>query len=156
MKKGFTLVELLAVVVILAVLMLVATTAVGPAITNSKKSAFFSSCSSMVDAANIYASSAGITTTCFITSDSLVSKGYFSVKDVSFKGAVLITVSGNSYTYSLVATNGDYSVGTNSSGAYTNAKALTAIRDASGNFTLGNKYTWTAPTKVNTVTTACA
>ena len=112
-KKGFTLVELLAVVVILAVLMLVAVTAVGPAIANSKKSGFFSSVSSMIDAATIYAASEGVTTTTCIKASTLSTKGYLSLKDAQFKGAVLITASGGAVTgYTALATNGDYSIGT--------------------------------------------
>ena len=50
-KKGFTLVELLAVIVILAVVMLIAVTAVGPLMTKARKSALGTEGVGMVNAA---------------------------------------------------------------------------------------------------------
>jgi len=52
MKKGFTLLELLAVIVILAVISLITIGIVGGIIDSSKKSAFKASAYGMVEAAN--------------------------------------------------------------------------------------------------------
>jgi type IV pilus assembly protein PilA len=155
-KKGFTLVELLAVIVILSVVMLVAVTAVGPAITNSKKSAFFSSCASLVDAATIYATSTGLTATKCVTSDWLVSQGYLTVKDAKFKGAVKIAVSGNSYTYAVVATNEDFGAGALTSAGAATTKTLTALRTAENTYSLAAKFNWVSITKVDGTTMSCS
>ena len=53
-KKGFTLVELLAVIVILALLMVVATRSIGAVLTNSKKSAMDTEFKKLVTSANTY------------------------------------------------------------------------------------------------------
>ena len=50
-KKGFTLVELLAVIVILAVVMLIGITAIGPLMTNSRKAALRSDGLDLINAA---------------------------------------------------------------------------------------------------------
>ena len=109
-KKGFTLVELLAVIVILAVIMLVAVTAVGPAITNSKKSAFFSSVAAVEDAATLYATSEGITSTRCVTLGTLTSKGHLNNRDKNLTGVVEIKVSSNKYTYTYWVNNNDFSI----------------------------------------------
>ena len=58
-KNGFTLVELLAVIVILAVLMTVAGTAIGNTITNSNKNAFRSSAGQIVESVRMELQSEG-------------------------------------------------------------------------------------------------
>ncbi len=135
-KKGFTLVELLAVIVILAVIMLVAVTAVGPAITNSKKGAFFSSVAAMEDAAVLYATTEGLTISTCVKDSTLVSKGYLNKKDSNFTGYVQITVSGNQYSYAITATNKEYSV---------SGKAVSGISKDGTGFDSPVKTSVTAP-----------
>ena len=115
-KKGFTLVELLAVIVILAVIMLVAVTAVGPAITNSKRGAFFSTLSSVEDAAALYATTQGLTSSKCVTITELINAGHLNNKDKNLQGKVQITVTTDattkltSYKYLLTVKNADFGV----------------------------------------------
>jgi len=53
-KKGFTLVELLAVIVVLAVVMLIATTAVVPMMNRARKNAFITEIQSLIKGAEAY------------------------------------------------------------------------------------------------------
>ena len=143
-KKGFTLVELLAVIVILAVVMLVAVTAVGPAITNSKKGTFFSSASAMVDAAALWSATNAPTSTVCKKASTLASTGFLQKKDSKFFGAVLITVgTNNTYTYTIFAANNDYSAG-----SATAPVDISTIRTSDNVYTLGTTKLTEDPTKL--------
>ena len=111
-KKGFTLVELLAVIVILAVVMLVAVTAVGPAIENSKRSALFSSLSAVQDAAGLYIVSGGNTNNNCVKINTLQTSGYLTKKDKNLDGFVKITKNATTgaFTYSYTAKDSNYGV----------------------------------------------
>lgn len=74
-KKGFTLVELLAVIVILGVLLLIAVPSVTNIINNSKKKAFVSAAKLMIEnvesAASIERTTEGALTACYINIDDI-------------------------------------------------------------------------------------
>lgn len=120
-KKGFTLVELLAVIVILAVVMLIAVTAVGPLMAKSRKSALGTEGIGLVDAAKtafqaeqLKGTSSVIQATSSVCFDLewLKSKGYFSKGTAEkYNGSVLITyanTNGGTYTYKFWISNGTY------------------------------------------------
>lgn len=117
-KKGFTLVELLAVIVILAVVMLIATTAVGPLMTKSRKSALGTEGIGLVDAAKMAYqaeqadSNSGIKATssaCF-SLDWLYEHNYFEKSDADgYYGSVLVSrQSDGKYEYTFWIGNGTY------------------------------------------------
>ena len=114
-KKGFTLVELLAVIVILAIIAIVGTTAIGPVIQNSRKDSIIDEAQTIADAVTLTASmiDAEQTTTCTIfntsykTSDTtsvyvvsldkLAGCGYYKKKNNNLQGYVVV----NSDNYSI-------------------------------------------------------
>ena len=114
-QKGFTLVELLAVIVILAVVMLIGVTAIGPLIDSTRESALRTEGTGLVDSAKIayqalqLQSEAGISgenvKVCF-SMDDLVDAGYFERKDSKIKGSVLVSSDGSKYTYTFWVGNG--------------------------------------------------
>lgn len=120
-KKGFTLVELLAVIVVLAVVMVIATTAIGPILTKTRKGALGSEGLALIDAAKMayqaeqMASSDRIKSTesaCF-SLKWLKANGYYeSKKDIDgiYNGSVLITYvsASKSYTYTFWISNEEY------------------------------------------------
>ena len=108
---GFPLVELLAVIVVLAIVMLIAVTSIGPIMEKARKSAFIDEGISMIDSAKLAYTTAQIdsgsqiksnSTVCF-SSAWLKSKGYFSKGegsgDDTYKGSVLIKYEDGSYSY---------------------------------------------------------
>ena len=96
-KKGFTLVELLAVIVILAVVMLIGITAMGPIMANSRKSALKSDGIDLMNAAKTaYQAEAMTNNPAFQPNQSicfditwLVAKGYAENKQ-SYNASVLV------------------------------------------------------------------
>jgi prepilin-type N-terminal cleavage/methylation domain-containing protein len=96
-KRGFTLVELLAVIVVLAILMLIATNNVLPMIEKAKKGAFVTTANQFVDSAmnmqmynNLSTTSAASNSLC-TTPDSLISGGYVDkVSSGTYTGTVYI------------------------------------------------------------------
>lgn len=129
-KKGFTLVELLAVIVILAVVMLIAVTAVGPLMAKSRKSSLATEGVSAVNAAKaayqaeqLNASSA-IKPTSSVCFDLqwLCKHNYFekgcdgaSAGD-NYSGSVLATYSDGKVTYNFWISNGTYVFGNATAG----------------------------------------
>ena len=124
-KKGFTLVELLAVIVILAVVMLIGITAVGPLMTRARKSALGTEGIGIVDAAKTayqaeqLSGGSKINPTSSVCFDLqwLCSNKYFekgcsgSESGDKYSGSVLVTYSGGSggkYTYNFWISNGVY------------------------------------------------
>ena len=112
-KKGFTLVELLAVIVILAVVILIAVTAVIPRMNKAKRNAF-------VDEANAYAK-AGVeayvastmenaTSTCFTVK--WLNENYIDKKDTGYDGWVQVSVDSSTdvATATVYITNGKYAL----------------------------------------------
>ena len=118
-KKGFTLVELLAVIVILAVVMLIAVTAVGPAIERANKGGLASTARSILTAAEqaytldqlSAASSRKFkvgTKTCVLI-DALDDAQYFDSKGKTYYGSVLVDVDSNNHvTYRIWIANENY------------------------------------------------
>ena len=125
-KKGFTLVELLAVIVILAVVMLIAVTAVGPLMAKARKNALGTEGIGMVNAAKTAYQAEQLSgkiksteTVCF-TLNWLCNMNYFEkgcsangVMQDSYTGSVLVshdsTTGKNTYTYWI--SNGTYVFG---------------------------------------------
>ena len=120
-KKGFTLVELLAVIVILAVIILVAMNAVIPQMSKARKGAFLTEIETFVKGAEAYyqaesvkgntmseCSSTGGITTCCIDIDDL--KGnYIKKSDEKYKGSIKIQINAdNTAEYSAYMSNGTY------------------------------------------------
>lgn len=115
-KKGFTLVELLAVIVILAVVMLIGITAIGPLMANSRKSALRNDGLDLITAAKTaYQAEALKSDPQFNSTESvcmpftwLKAQGYTEEKD-KYDGSVLVTYDGNGqYSYKYWLTNGVY------------------------------------------------
>lgn len=115
-KKGFTLVELLAVIVILAVVMLIGITAIGPLMTNSRKAALRSDGLDLIKAAKTaYQAEALKTDPEFNSTQSvcmslewLKKEGYTENKQ-DYKGSVLVTYDGaGQYSYKYWLSNGVY------------------------------------------------
>lgn len=115
-KKGFTLVELLAVIVILAVVMLIGITAIGPLMANSRKSALKSDGLDLMNAAKTAYQAEALKTSPAFTATSTVcmpldwlkNQGYTEAKS-GYKGSVLVTYSDGQYSYKYWITNGVYS-----------------------------------------------
>jgi len=116
-KKGFTLVELLAVIVILAVVMLIATTAVGPMMTKSRISSLGTEGIQLVDAAKTAYQAEQLkgdskikatSTVCF-DMEWLKNEGYFTKGSADgYSGSVLVTYNAGNYTYTYWLSNGTY------------------------------------------------
>lgn len=124
-KKGFTLVELLAVIVILAVVMLIATTAVGPLMTKSRKSALGTEGVSLVDAAKTAYQAVQMqgTSTLKPTEDAcfsleyLYQQNYFTKSsDDGYTGSVLVDYENGKYSYTFWISNGTYVFGSSTAG----------------------------------------
>lgn len=146
-QKGFTLVELLAVIVILAVVMLIGVTAIGPIVTRSQQSALRTEGIQIVEAAKLayqFEQSTGdIKSTASVCYDLqwLVNNNYYEKgKDAGYYGSVLIQYNtGGSYTYKVWVTNGTYGYagleGLNYEG---DATEITSDLPTTGNITYGN------------------
>ena len=114
-KKGFTLVELLAVIVILAVVMLIGVTAVGPLMTKARKSTLGDEGLGLITAATTAYQAeqlgGGIkpnNTVCFSMAW-LKTHLYYTKDDSSYTGSVLVTSEGNGkYKYQFWIGNGVY------------------------------------------------
>lgn len=125
-KKGFTLVELLAVIVILAVVMLIAVTAVGPLMTKSRKSALGTEGVGLVDAAKTAFQAEQLNNNSKIKATSTVcfdlqwlnKNNYFEKnKDTdNYTGSVLVQYNAGNYTYRFWIGNGTYALGKTTGG----------------------------------------
>ena len=121
-KKGFTLVELLAVIVILAVVMLIAVTAVGPLMIRARKSALGTEGIGLVDQAKAAYQAEQLNSNSAIKSNStvcfdlewLAKHGYFEKSSTDgYYGSALVEYdsANNKYTYKFWITNGSYAFG---------------------------------------------
>lgn len=94
-KKGFTLVELLAVIVILAIVMLVGVTAVGPVMEKTRKNAIIDEGLTIMDAALLAYESDEAFSETTITLGKAVSidklGSYYTKKDAGFEGTVIVS-----------------------------------------------------------------
>lgn len=116
-RKGFTLVELLAVIVILAVVMLIAVTAVGPLMTKSRKSALGTEGVGLVDAAKTAYQAEQLNNNSAIKPTSsacfdlewLKAKNYFEKgSSDGYTGSVEVKYTSGTYTYTFWISNGTY------------------------------------------------
>ena len=125
-KKGFTLIELLAVIVVLAIVTVIATQSILPFMANAGRDAFASEANVAIDGAekamNLIQMGQIADTAytvqadgkyCF-TIDSLKTLGLFQKDDTSYKGTIVVTRNGNSYTYATEMYNDKYYVDTDS------------------------------------------
>ncbi len=120
-KKGFTLVELLAVIVILAVIILVAMNAVIPQMSKARKGAFLTEIETFVKGAEAYyqaesikgsavtgCTSTGGVTECCIDIDS-IKNNYIKKADPNYIGSIKIKINAdNTAEYSAYMSNGTY------------------------------------------------
>jgi len=114
-QKGFTLVELLAVIVILAVIILIAVNAIIPQMNKARKNAF-------IDEVAVYAQAAekayvanqideGTTPTCYPVTGSgtnVLNGNYVKKADDAYKGKVVLDADGN--LSAIYLTNGKYMI----------------------------------------------
>lgn len=120
-KNGFTLVELLAVIVILAVVVLIAMTAVVPQMEKARKNAFITEANKFLQGATNYYTDAQIKSSgssmpaaggC-VSIQTLITGGYIDKKaGTNYHGYVNINASNpSSVTYSIILSNGNYHTG---------------------------------------------
>ena len=113
-KNGFTLVELLAVIVVLAIVMLIALQAVLPAMNSARRQTFAIEANGAIDAANTYFMSSMWTpdagrdqlpvedgSTVCVELDVLYSAGYTELSPENYSGKVEVKKSGNLYLYTV-------------------------------------------------------
>lgn len=107
--RGFTLVELLAVIVVLAIVMLIALQAVLPSMERARRQTFAIEANSAIDAANTYFMSSYLTgnsgfpgndedTEC-VTITELYENGYTELNPNTYSGKVVVEKKGNIYLY---------------------------------------------------------
>ncbi len=110
-KKGFTLVELLSVIVILSVIVLIATNAVVPMADSAKKQVLAMEANSLVKAAQtLYIQENSTNSKCY-TYDEIIESGLIEKNDDSYTGSISIEVGedGN-YSYKIWLSNGQYTI----------------------------------------------
>lgn len=108
--RGFTLVELLAVIVVLAIVMLIAVQAILPQMENARKSVFALEANGAIDAAQTYFMNNSLSSgqngfpvadggTSCISIDDLIDKGYSDLEKGTYSGKVIVTKKANSTLY---------------------------------------------------------
>ncbi len=110
-KKGFTLVELLSVIVILSVIVLIATNAVVPMADSAKKQVLAMEANTLVTAAQtLYVQDGASSSKCY-TYDELISSGLIEKEDESYTGSISIEIGENgNYSYKIWLSNGQYMI----------------------------------------------
>ena len=106
-KKGFTLVELLSVIVILSVVVLIATNAVIPMMSNAKKQVLATEANTILGAAkSLYATDGATGSKCY-SYDDVIKSGLISKSDDGYSGSFLIESNGNGgYSIKVWLSNG--------------------------------------------------
>ncbi len=106
-KKGFTLVELLSVIVILSVVVLIATNAVVPMMNDAKKQVLATEANKfMLAAQNLYVKNQASGTVCYSYSE-VIDSGLIEKNDDSYTGSFLIESNGEGkYSYKIWLSNG--------------------------------------------------
>ncbi|MCI8671079.1 MAG: prepilin-type N-terminal cleavage/methylation domain-containing protein [Bacilli bacterium] len=94
-KKGFTLVELLSVIVILSVVVLIATNAVIPMMSNAKKQVLATEANTILGTAkSMYANDGASGSKCYSYND-VIKSGLITKSDEGYNGSFLIESNGN-------------------------------------------------------------
>lgn len=105
-KKGFTLVELLSVIVILSVVVLIATNAVIPMMNDAKKQVLATEANKFMTVAKTYYSTdAGSGTKCY-SLEEIINSGLIEKNDEGYHGSFLIEEKEGKYFYKLWLSNG--------------------------------------------------
>lgn len=116
-KNGFTLVELLAVIVVLAIVMVIAVGAVLPQMQEGRQNIFAIEANGAIDSAQTYLMNntlagkgnkrmpVGTAAVC-VTIDELVNAGVSDLDKDTYKGRVVVKKVGNIYVYSVSLNNG--------------------------------------------------
>ena len=119
-KRGFTLVELLAVIVVLAIVMLLAVQAVLPQMTIARKNSFAIEANGAIEAATSYVVTKALTENLIVPSDSkglcvkveTLADGFYKADTSRYWGYVIITQkesgSNTNYLYKVYLQNGQY------------------------------------------------
>ena len=145
-QKGFTLVELLAVIVVLAIILLIASNNVFTQITKARKNALAIEGNELIDAARSAYQNAildgNITTgsACF-SLDYLYKEGLFSKggKD-NYSGSVLVKPNGNQVTYTFWIGNGSYTITGDTGTTGANASEGATASSNCGNEDVSNHF----------------
>ncbi len=105
-KKGFTLVELLSVIVILSVVVLIATNAVVPMMAGAKKDALALEANKfMTSAKALYSQENASGTKCYSYED-VINSGLVEKNDDAYHGSFLIEEKNGKFTYKVWLSNG--------------------------------------------------
>lgn len=105
-KKGFTLVELLSVIVILSVVVLIATNAVVPMMSSAKKQVLATEANKFIATAKtLYVNEGASGTKCY-TYDEIINSGLIEKNDETYTGSFLIEENNGKYTYKIWLSNG--------------------------------------------------
>lgn len=105
-RKGFTLVELLSVIVILAVVVLIATNAVVPMMGNAKKQVLATEANKFMEAAKTYYVNKSATGTKCYTYNEIINSGLIEKNDEAYTGSFQIEENNGKYTYKIWLSNG--------------------------------------------------
>ena len=136
-KKGFTLVELLAVIVILAVVMLIGVTAILPLMGRARKSALGSEGIALVDTAKTAYQAEQLSSKSPIKSTSSVcfsiawlkANDYYDKDSDDYKGSVLVTYDSGKYSYKFWIDNGTYYIAAADTNSFDSEKDVRDIDD---------------------------
>lgn len=110
-KKGFTLVELLSVIVILSVVILIATNAVLPAANNAKKEVLAGEANFIIQQAGPYAAKDGVTTSKCYSFEDLKNASVIDKQDDAYHGSILVSLDEKGKaTYRVWLSNGTFMV----------------------------------------------
>lgn len=110
-KRGFTLVELLSVIVILSVVVLIATNAVLPAANSAKKQALAVEANTIVKLVGPHAAKEGVATSKCYSLRELIDAGVVDKNDEGYHGSFLVSIAENgSVTYKVWLSNGTYMI----------------------------------------------
>lgn len=105
-KQGFTLVELLSVIVILSVVVLIATNAVIPMMNGAKKQVLATEANKFIAAAKTLYVNEGSTGTKCYTYEQIINSGLIEKNDETYNGSFLIEENNGKYTYKIWLSNG--------------------------------------------------
>ncbi len=105
-KRGFTLVELLSVIVILSVVVLIATNAVVPMMSSAKKQVLATEANKFMGAAKtLYVNDKATGTKCYTYTD-IINSNLIEKNDETYTGSFLIEENNGKYTYRIWLSNG--------------------------------------------------